>query len=110
MKLLVDAQLPPALAKWLQPHGHDANHVADIGLAQSPDHSIWALADQTGAVLISGDDDFARMRIWFPDGPAVIWIKLGNLRREELLKSFDAALPQLTAAIERGEKLIELAD
>jgi len=110
VKLLIDAQLPPALAKQLQEHGHSANHVADIGLALSPDHSIWALAGQTGAVLISRDADFALMRIWFPDGPAVIWITLGNFRRAELLKSFDAALPQLVVAIERGEKLIELAD
>jgi predicted nuclease of predicted toxin-antitoxin system len=33
MRFLVDAQLPPALARWLAEKGHDARHVADVGLA-----------------------------------------------------------------------------
>jgi predicted nuclease of predicted toxin-antitoxin system len=33
MRFLIDAQLPPALARWLSSAGHDAEHVADIGLA-----------------------------------------------------------------------------
>jgi predicted nuclease of predicted toxin-antitoxin system len=79
-------------------------------LATPTDDSIWARATQTGAVIISKDEDFSLMQIWFPEGPAVIWVRLGNLRRRELLKRFDSALSQLIAAIERGEKLIELAD
>jgi predicted nuclease of predicted toxin-antitoxin system len=110
VKTLVDAQLPPALAKRLQEQGHDSSHVADIGLAGSPDDSIWALGAQTGAVIICKDENFALMRIWFPEGPAVIWVRLGNLRRLDLLNKFDSALSQLVAAIERGDKLIELAD
>src|ERR1035437_1123514 len=30
---VTDAQLPPALARWITEHGHDATHVADCGLA-----------------------------------------------------------------------------
>jgi len=32
MRFLVDAQLPPALARTLEAGGHEAEHVADIGL------------------------------------------------------------------------------
>jgi predicted nuclease of predicted toxin-antitoxin system len=74
LKSLVDAQLPPALAKRLQELGHDAKHVTAIGLATSTDDSIWARATQTGAVIISKDEDFSLMQIWFPEGPAVIWV------------------------------------
>jgi len=37
VRCLIDAQLPPALARWLTAEGHDAIHVIDVGLAQAPD-------------------------------------------------------------------------
>ncbi len=30
MRFLVDAQLPPVLARWLCEAGHDARHVEDV--------------------------------------------------------------------------------
>ncbi|MGH7886297.1 MAG: DUF5615 family PIN-like protein [Candidatus Binatia bacterium] len=30
MKFLVDAQLPPRLARWLQAEGHEAAHTRDL--------------------------------------------------------------------------------
>jgi predicted nuclease of predicted toxin-antitoxin system len=41
---LVDAQLPPLLARWLIEHGHQAEHVSDIGLQSSSDRQIWEYA------------------------------------------------------------------
>lgn len=41
MRFLVDAQLPPALARLLASHGHVAEHVADIGLRDADDSPIW---------------------------------------------------------------------
>jgi predicted nuclease of predicted toxin-antitoxin system len=32
MRFLVDAQLPPALARHLVAAGHEAQHVADLGM------------------------------------------------------------------------------
>jgi predicted nuclease of predicted toxin-antitoxin system len=37
MRFIVDAQLPPALARWLVRQGHEAEHVADRLLATAPD-------------------------------------------------------------------------
>jgi predicted nuclease of predicted toxin-antitoxin system len=33
MRFLVDAQQPPALARWLTAAGHPSEHVADLGVA-----------------------------------------------------------------------------
>ena len=41
-------------------------------------------------------------------GPAVIWIRLRNTRRWVLLAWFEAALPRILSALERGETLIEV--
>ena len=54
------------------------------------------------------DEDFAVHRILHP-GPSVVWVRVGNTRRAELVKRFDAELPTIVAALERGETLIELA-
>jgi predicted nuclease of predicted toxin-antitoxin system len=32
VRFLIDAQLPPALARYLAALGHDAKHVSDVGL------------------------------------------------------------------------------
>ena len=41
MKFLVDANLPPALAQWLASEGHEAQHVANLGMQASADRDIW---------------------------------------------------------------------
>ena len=41
MDFLVDAQLPPGLARWLADQGHSAQHVNDLGLAGAEDSVIW---------------------------------------------------------------------
>ena len=40
MRFLVDAQLPPALAKWIADNGRSASAVREQGLRNSDDGSI----------------------------------------------------------------------
>ena len=108
MRFLVDAQLPPALARQIASLGHDADHVADLGLERAPDPEIRARAADSGAVIITKDEDFA-VHLLLHDGPSVVWIRVGNTRRAELLQRFEAELPRIISALERGETLIELA-
>lgn len=108
MRFLVDAQLPPALARWLAASGHEAEHVGDIGLGGAEDRAIWSYAVGVGAVVISKDEDFAQRKALVNDGPAIVWIRLPNTRRREMLVWFEAVLPNILEALERGETLIEV--
>jgi predicted nuclease of predicted toxin-antitoxin system len=108
MRFIVDAQLPPALARWLVPNGHEAEHVADKHMANASDRAIWDFALQTAAVIVTKDEDFAQRHVLTGDGPRVVWIRLPNTRRRELLLWFEAILPDVLAALERGETLIEV--
>jgi hypothetical protein len=38
----------------------------------------------------------------------VVWIRLPNTRRRELIAWFEKMLPEILAALNRGETLIEL--
>ncbi len=58
MRFLVDAQLPIALARMLQQHGHESKHVDDLNMMQTLDRDIWVWAKQTKSIIISKDEDF----------------------------------------------------
>jgi predicted nuclease of predicted toxin-antitoxin system len=109
MHFLVDAQLPPALARWLVGRGHVAEHVADLAMATRSDREIWQRAVALGAVIVTKDQDFASRRATEMDGPPIVWLRCGNTRRHELLTWFDQQFSSVVAALERGEILIEIA-
>jgi predicted nuclease of predicted toxin-antitoxin system len=108
MRFLIDAQLPPALARWLAARGHHAEHVADLRMSSASDAAIWEFATQTAAVIVTKDEDFAQRKVLNGDGPVVLWIRLPNTRRRELLEWFESVLPDVLSALERGEALIEV--
>lgn len=108
MRFLVDAQLPSALARWLASQGHHAEHVADRQLEAASDTVIWEFALQAAAVIVTKDEDFARRKILTDGGPTVLWIRLPTTRRRTLLDWFEAVLPDVLSALERGETLIEV--
>jgi predicted nuclease of predicted toxin-antitoxin system len=51
MRFLVDAQLPIGLVRMLQQLGHEAEHVADLGMMQTSDKLIWAWAKQNESTI-----------------------------------------------------------
>ena len=55
MRFLVDAQLPPALARWLAAQGHEAEHVADLGMQGASDTAIWSHALASAAAVVTKD-------------------------------------------------------
>jgi predicted nuclease of predicted toxin-antitoxin system len=107
MRFLVDAQSPPALARWLAAAGRDAVHVSDVQLSSAREAEIWEYALSVGAAVVTKDDDFAKMRVLAADGPSIVWIRIPNSRRRELLAWFADALPLIIDALSRGETLIE---
>jgi predicted nuclease of predicted toxin-antitoxin system len=109
VRFLVDAQLPPALARWLTGAGHTAQHVADVALAAANDEPIWRHAAATGAVIVTKDEDFAARRVYRKGPPPVVWIRIGNSSNRALLAWFAPLLPAIVARLEKGEELIEIA-
>jgi predicted nuclease of predicted toxin-antitoxin system len=108
LRFLVDAQLPPALARRIESLGHFAEHVTDCGLATAADDAIRGYAAEVGAVIVTKDEDFAVRRVLL-EGPPIVWVRIGNTRRAELLRRIDADFGEIVAALERGEALVEIA-
>lgn len=108
MRFLVDAQLPPALARMLAAKGFEAEHVYDIELGEAEDHRIWVYAKQTHAIIITKDEDFVILASFDPNGPPIVWVRLGNTTKQALLAWFEPLLPAIVAALTEGNKLVEL--
>lgn len=108
MRFLVDAQLPPALARYLASAAHQAEHVYDIGMGEASDSVIWSYAIQNNAVIITKDEDFVIRASINKVGPPVVWVRVGNVGKQALLRWIEPMLPFIIREIEAGEKLVEL--
>ena len=108
MLFLVDAQLPPALAGAFRQAGFQAVHLVDLGLLAATDEQIWEEAISRSAVLVTKDRDFPLRRAASNDGPAILWVRVGNMSNRRLIELALRALPAIIDAIERDEVVIEL--
>jgi predicted nuclease of predicted toxin-antitoxin system len=110
VRFIVDAQLPPALARMLVDLGHEAQHVVDLNLSlQAVDDSvIWDFALDYAAVLLTKDDNFPHRFHQSVHTPVVVWLRVGNVSRQALLRWFRPLLPQVIKIIEEENRLIEL--
>jgi predicted nuclease of predicted toxin-antitoxin system len=107
MRFLVDSQLPPALARWIAAKGHDAQHVADFGMAGAADRAIWDKAIELQSVIVSKDDDFVQMSMQGA-GPQIVWVTSGNTGKRALLDVMERLFPQVTKALQAGERIVEI--
>ena len=107
MRFLVDAQLPPGLARWLTAEGYPSDHVNDLGIGPAADARIEAEARRLGAAIWSKDADFAERARRRP-GLQVVWLRLGNTTDTALRERLAPHLETLAAALAAGETLIEI--
>jgi predicted nuclease of predicted toxin-antitoxin system len=108
VRFLVDALLPPALAKWVATGTHQATHVFEIGLERAKDEAIWEHARDEDAVLMTKDEDFAD-RWLLSDRPVpLIWIRKGNCSNRALIACLEPLWPDVLGRLEQGEQFIEL--
>jgi predicted nuclease of predicted toxin-antitoxin system len=110
-RIWIDAQLPPALAHWLQTeHGVDAVHVQDLGLLHARDSAIFTAARAADGVVVvvTKDDDFVKLHGQHGSPPHVVWLRCGNVTNRELRRIVLAAWPRVETLIGAGEPLVEV--
>ena len=109
MKVWVDAQLSPAIARCLQDElGTDASALRDIGLRDAEDEEIFQAARNASAVVMTKDSDFVSLVERFGPPPQIVWVPCGNTSnanlRAVLLKTWAVAITHLAA----GDALVEI--
>ena len=107
MKFLIDAQLPPALARWVQEQGYDAQHVEILGLGDAEDHVIWTQAITIDAIIITKDEDFAARAAREATAPVIVWLRIGNATNHVLIQWLEPHWTQIVSLLNDGHQLIE---
>ena len=108
MKFLVDAPLPPALARWLHEKGHEAQAVREVGLREADDTLIWNRALQMDAAIITKDEDFATRSQRAASGPVIVWLRVGNTSNRALRLWLEPRLPGVVQLVSQGSRLVEV--
>jgi predicted nuclease of predicted toxin-antitoxin system len=106
MRVLIDAQLPPALCRWFDEQGVEAAHVATVLGGQTADVAIAGHALAHDMVLLTKDDDF-RLRI--PPGDyRLVWLRCGNITNQALRLWLDARWPEIRRRLDEGDVFVEV--
>ena len=108
MKFVIDAQLPPIMARWLEDAGHEASHVFDAGLVGAADSVLWQHASNIGAAILTKDEDFVKLANSNRAGPVVVWLRIGNCSNSALRDWLAARLPAIVQMATDGGRMIEV--
>ena len=79
----------------------------DLGLGESSDTEVWNYASRHGYVLVSKDEDFLHHAIRSAGGE-LLWVRIGNCRRDDLLQAFEEAWQALAERLSEGDRILEL--
>ena len=105
MNFLIDAQLPPALCRWLEARGHEAVHVMEALSVSATDAAIADHCETNALILITKDEDFLTLR--FPDRFTLLWLRCGNATNRALSTWLEPRWPTIERMLNDGESLIE---
>ena len=104
MRLLIDANLSPRVAATLRGAGHEAVHVADIGMLGASDDAILAHAAAAGQVIICADTDFGELlAVAGAARPSMVLLRSADhLTPDQQAGLLVTNLPAVTAELDAG--------
>lgn len=109
MKIRIDAQLSPAIARWVHAvFNIEAFAVRDLNLRDAEDEEIFLEAKKENAVGMTKDGDFVLLLDRFGSPPKIIWLTCGNTSNASLKEILTKQLAQAIEFLERGEDLVEI--
>lgn len=110
MRFLVDAQLPPSLARFLRTLGEEAMACRDVGLRDADDDEIWRFATDGGFCIVTKDEDFVLRHMADPSGPQVVWLRIGNSTNPALLEWLQPLWGEVARELRSGQGLVEVGE
>jgi len=108
MRFLVDAQLPPALARFIDQQGYEAKAARDVGLREADDNEIWSFAHNGNWIVITKDEDFVQRALQNSTAPQVVWLRIRNSTNSVLLAWFEPLFKHTIRELKNGQRVVEL--
>jgi predicted nuclease of predicted toxin-antitoxin system len=109
MIIWIDAQMSPAIAKWITSElGIEAYALRDLGLRDSTDNEIFLAAQSAGCLVMTKDIDFVKLLEQHGPPPKIIWITCGNTSNTRLKQILTATLEKALELLKNEEDLVEI--
>jgi predicted nuclease of predicted toxin-antitoxin system len=108
VKFLVGNQLPEALCRFLKARGHESSHVLGLNMDEASDLEIWNYAGSGSWIVASKDEDFLHLANRPGDTGKLLWVRIGNSRKQTLLQAFEKELPAVVRAFDEGFRVVEI--
>jgi predicted nuclease of predicted toxin-antitoxin system len=108
-KFIVDTQLPPVLASFLQRKGFDAIHTTSFFEGYLlEDEQINQIAVEQNRIIITKDSDFSEHYFLKGPPPRALHLSVGNIRNRDLVDWFDSVMMLIVSSFETGSEMIEI--
>ena len=107
MKFLIDAQLPPSLKQIFISRGYDCIHTLDLESGNdTTDKIINKILIEEGRILITKDSDIYHSFIIKKEPFKLIFVKLGNTSKDELIRFFENNFSEIISNIEKEDVVL----
>jgi predicted nuclease of predicted toxin-antitoxin system len=75
---------------------------------EASDLEIWDYAANGDLIVVSKDEDFLHLANRPGDKGKLLWVRIGNCRKQTLLQAFERELPGIVRAFEEGVHVVEV--
>jgi len=108
VNFLVDNQLLETLCRFLNARGHQSGHVLALHMDEASDLEIWIYAATGNWIVVSKDEDFLHLANRPGDMGKLLWVRIGNCRKQTLLQAFEGELAGVIRAVNEGFRVVEI--
>jgi len=108
MKLLLDENLSRRLVPFLQEAYPESSQVALLNLQQANDLDVWRYAGDHDYVIVTQDADFYDLSLTRGAPPPVLWLRLGNVSKSQILQVLLERSEEIRTAFAAGITCVEL--
>ena len=77
-------------------------------MKDASDVSIWRHAIARQMVMVSKDEDFYFLALSPGSTGRLLWVRIGNCRKQTLVEKFRTQLGTIVAALESGSRIVEI--
>ena len=103
MKILIDMNLSPSWANFLQKGGYKAAHWSSVGNANAPDEQIFEFAVEYDWIILTSDLDFGTILAFTNEAkPSVFQVRMEYSMPNEIGEKVLSCLKQFDSELKEG--------
>lgn len=108
--IIIDAQLSPHLAPWIEQNfGIQTFSASFLGLRHAEDISIFQQARDLKAIVMTKDEDFVQLFHRLGSPPKIIWVTCGNTSNARMKQLLSEKLGETLDLLQTFD-LVEISD